>query len=147
MSRLGSAAMARQIADHDKPLPEGWQELGEGAFRKAFLGPDGVCYKRTHVSGEVHNKREWKNYQELRKSMPKGVRLPRMRYFTSCNVIAAKCIRGVTGDELTPDSDAFEVYANAQRALSREGLLYDVHRRNLVVDGPHAYVIDLGENR
>lgn len=146
MSRLGSAKLAKQAADSRGATPEGWQNVGSGAFRKVFLGPDGVCYKRTHSGDPFHNKREWENYRELRTSQPKGVKLPRMRYFPSCGVLATEYVQGLTGDDLISNPEANEVFMSARRALAAEGF-YDVHHYNFVVKGPEAYYIDLGERR
>lgn len=45
---IGTAAnalTASSFSGSGQPLPEGWTYLNEGAFRRAYLGPDSVVYK------------------------------------------------------------------------------------------------------
>lgn len=149
MSRLGSAAMARQIADHDKPIPEGWTKVGEGSYREAFLAPDGVCYKRNR-SGRPRwqtNAGEWKKYRQHRKTkLPGNLRLPRMRYFPSCGVLATEHINGLSGEALRSDRAAHDAYMEASRVAQRHLHVWDTHDKNFVVVGPTVYLVDLGDS-
>jgi hypothetical protein len=50
-------------------MPEGWEYLGSGAYRHAFLGPDGIVYK-VHTAfalntGENENARQFDQWKEL----------------------------------------------------------------------------------
>jgi hypothetical protein len=58
--------------------PEGWEVLGEGAYRVAFRSPSGVVYKRENEDGKYygHNCREWENIQRLKRIPVQGWRVP-----------------------------------------------------------------------
>lgn len=67
--------------DWSGPVPEGFTYLGSGAYRHAFLGPDGVVYKRHVNDGQDDgggNLTEWARYQM---ECPKGVRFARTHLF------------------------------------------------------------------
>lgn len=57
------------------PLPSGFKHLGTGGFRSAFLGPDGVVYKREWGCSYEMNQAEAKTYEVCSLSVPEGVRL------------------------------------------------------------------------
>jgi hypothetical protein len=60
--------------------PEGWERLGSGCYRAAFLSPSGVVYKVQH-SYEYSGQSNAGEAETLRRywltRMPKGCRLPR----------------------------------------------------------------------
>lgn len=67
-------------------LPEGWQFLGAGSFRAAYLSPSGVVYKvQKDLSGSRYqtNKGEYDAWRRLyfNTKMPRYSRLPKMGYF------------------------------------------------------------------
>lgn len=43
---IGSEAEARLLDAYRGDCPPGWQVLGEGSYRRAYLSPTGVVYKR-----------------------------------------------------------------------------------------------------
>jgi hypothetical protein len=68
----------RRYDSHD--TPEGWERLGNGAYRAAFLSPSGVAYKVQH-SYKYSSQSNAGEAKTLRRywltRMPKGCRLPR----------------------------------------------------------------------
>lgn len=70
MNKIGNAAHAETIANFDtyedcEDAPEGFKFLGSGCYRNAYLGPDGVVYKREHTADDaVCNRGEVKMYEE-----------------------------------------------------------------------------------
>lgn len=50
---------AQELAD------AGWVRIGSGAYRSAYLGPDGYVYKVQHENDwwETSNRDEWENFQ------------------------------------------------------------------------------------
>lgn len=65
--------------------PEGWQRLGSGCYRSAWLHEEsGVVYKVQHTYSNSWQSNEGEADTLRRhffKKMPKGCRLPRFRYF------------------------------------------------------------------
>lgn len=57
------------------PLPSGFKHLGTGGFRSAFLGPDGVVYKREWGCSYEMNQAEAETYEARCLSVPEGLRL------------------------------------------------------------------------
>lgn len=71
---------------HDYQAPEGWEYLGEGSFRAAYLAPSGVVYKvQMDLPSARHqsNKREYEVWRNLyfNCKMPAHSRLPKLGYF------------------------------------------------------------------
>lgn len=75
-------------------LPEGWSFVGAGAYRTAFLGPDGYVYKVQHSTEELwdENQLEWLQFElwgaEV-KALSNGIiRLAKcVEYFYDSNVL------------------------------------------------------------
>lgn len=69
MNKIGSPSHADTIAafdtyeDNEDVPNDSWTFLGSGCFRNAYLGPDGVVYKREHTSADC-NRGEAKMYAE-----------------------------------------------------------------------------------
>jgi hypothetical protein len=93
MDMIGNAKDAELIHywHHDiredgewETAPEGWEYLGEGCYRTAYLSPDGVVYKVQQTEGYSwqSNNGEWEQWKRLFLNcrMPKHTRLPWM-YF------------------------------------------------------------------
>lgn len=76
----------------------GFKRLGEGAYRVAFRGPDGLVYK---VARDVsYNEEEWDNYRWLSgKTYSPLVQLPRMMYH-----------RGIVVMEYVPGAEPPDCY-------------------------------------
>lgn len=69
-------------------LPEGWERLGSGCYRVAYLSPSGVVYKVQGHYDKDGDQRWQSNFSEVRnlrrhqlKRFPKGCRLPRWNSF------------------------------------------------------------------
>ena len=97
MATIGSRSMAKVIHDYQarienwrwnepRPMmPEGWQKIGSGGFRTAYLGPDGVIYKvGSDGNEETYGSRfEVRKARRLaRKPMPDFIKIPRTSGFT-----------------------------------------------------------------
>ncbi|QIN94185.1 hypothetical protein PP459_gp048 [Streptomyces phage Wakanda] len=88
---IGSLEEAAEIAQWDIEYdeyceitpPEGWEYLGDGAYRFAFRSPSGVVYKIENEDGRYygHNHREYVNIQRCKKSPVKGWRVPEASFF------------------------------------------------------------------
>jgi hypothetical protein len=107
---IGTEAMAKKAKsfserlDNDPwfstlDLPHGWSIVGEGAYRVAYLGPDGVVYKVQHDSESGkwdENLEEWQNGQlysdKVREATNGKARLAECDYFSDCNVIAMEYV-------------------------------------------------------
>jgi hypothetical protein len=110
---IGSMEEAAEIAqweiEYDDYLevvpPEGWEFLGDGAYRFAFRSPSGVVYKIENEDGEYygHNHREFQNIERCKKYPVDGWRVPEASFFEvpvqnrSVDVIAMEYIPG--GDD------------------------------------------------
>lgn len=74
---LSISCLDGATGDWIAPIPSGWRHLGTGGFRSAFLGPDGVVYKREWGVSYEMNQNEAFLYEEQGNAdeMPVGVRL------------------------------------------------------------------------
>lgn len=165
---LGNAGEARFIRDwyihnlsdkngdrwtYDGPhAPEGWEKLGSGCSRAAFLSPSGVVYKVQHNydgyigqsnSGEASTLRRY-----FLKKMPRGCRLPRYTYYDldGRSVMAMERFSKLLSNYSRYGGDG-ERYWNALSRLQDAMLdLYDLHGANLAVDEENKLLvpIDLG---
>ena len=64
--------------------PDGWQYLGSGCYRTAYLSPSGVVYKVEQSEGSWQSNRgEYETWKRLYLNckMPKHSRLPKLSYF------------------------------------------------------------------
>lgn len=64
------ATVASTLLYMRKGLPEGWEFLGEGCYRAAFLAPDGVVYKVQHYTegaDSTENEDEYANFKRASK--------------------------------------------------------------------------------
>ena len=88
---IGSRANARTIlryyleSDYScNPIPKGWEELGSGISRTAYLGPDGVVYKCGEDYANLNDARTSARCRKM--NMPKGWRIPLVHYFGNVTV-------------------------------------------------------------
>lgn len=151
MRQLGTAENATLAADqcHNYYTADGWTLIGQGAYRTALLGPDGVVYKVQHDSDAWHgepseNEQEWLNfasYGALIFSETSGrVRLARSYYWPEHNVIAMEYVP-VGSEAITLNGDsvfAKRVYHNGSDKLLGEvrriADLQDLHGGNVWFD-------------
>jgi len=83
-----AATIAEFGIDHDDNTyevlaPDGWEFIGDGAYRYAFRSPSGVVYKIENEDGEyeAHNHREYENIQRCNQIPVQGWRVPEASYF------------------------------------------------------------------
>jgi hypothetical protein len=113
-------------------VPEGFKYLGHGASRMAFLGPDGVVYKRPYggdewdrdhsirncVSEHQFYRSRWKDFRAA------GVYLAPCRWFPSVSVLAMKFV-----PKAKPYHVRNDVYAILQKLN-----IWDIHDGNVWID-------------
>lgn len=121
-----------QVVNSDY-IPEGYKYLGHGASRMAFLGPDGVVYKRPYelpdnygYSYAVRNCLSEANVysNQWRKFRAAGIYLVPCRWFASVKVLAM---------EHVPKAKEFDTVEGVFGILSNLGV-WDVHRGNVWID-------------
>lgn len=133
--------------------PEGWQRLGTGCYRAAWLHvASGVVYKVQHEATYSYqtNHAEARNIARYRfKKMPKGCRLPRYQFFALDNqedgVMAmerfSKLLREVSYYQ---DPNGYYDRHKELQGVLRD--VYDLHGGNLAIDEENELLvpIDLG---
>lgn len=148
MPRIGTRKSAKFIADwtaahgHEDE-PEGWEILGSGGTRTAWLNKaENVVYKTCHYEyGEMYdNEGEIINYRRLsrRKTIPPQVRIPLVSAFNIMGtlIIAMERAQGVIGNER-------EAPMESRQALFSLGFR-DMHGLNFfVLDSGQVMPIDL----
>lgn len=97
---MEDAIIASKI-DKDEP-PEGWEWIGEGSSREAFLSPAGIVYK-VDVFRNSGNLDEYENYLRVKKMPPlKGWEIPEMFLYklddNAGEVMAVEYVEGVPDD-------------------------------------------------
>lgn len=87
---IGSAEEARIAIEGYEP--KGWQYLGSGSYRSAYLSPTGVVYKvNDDDSYYGSNDSEWDNYLRIEGMvLPSWLRIPRMQLYG--DVMAAEYV-------------------------------------------------------
>jgi hypothetical protein len=128
-----------QVVDIDY-IPEGYKYLGHGVSRMAFLGPDGVVYKRPYeqpdnygynysVNNCVNEAKfygyNWERFREA------GIYLVPCRWFSSVKVLAMEHVDKAKEFDTVPD-----VFAR----LSGLGI-WDIHRGNVWIDSKDRLVL------
>lgn len=137
--------------DSPRYAPDGWQYLGQGCYRAAYVGPDGIVYKVQHTPGKYSgqsNLEEYKRWAALRLSykLPQGARFPLMATFAVAgeHVNAMENV-GMTLDHFPAMNDQYCKYHDIARAISRLCGLWDMHNGNVAIDSKGLVVpIDLG---
>lgn len=165
---IGSEEEARQIFEaagdrwETAVLPSGWEEVGDGSTRVAYLSPSGVVYKVCKEYWDDHpstNANEAQNIEEIKKRelLPQGWHLPEVTlyafgaYYTQweartedptkkwgmVDVIACEYIPGE--ESLIEDTEIDVVFAKVG--------LYDPTCLNAKIHGLTGkyYIIDAGE--
>lgn len=152
---IGTQTMADKIAsativtdEYGEPvlslcaIPEGFSWIGTGSERHAFLGPDGVVYKRTigDPFAKYSNSREHTNFLTKAATLPAGVRFAACELYFSgdVDVLAMEFVEGV-GEEAIGIEDVFP--EEAFMALVNQGWA-DLHEYNLAKVGDEIVMID-----
>lgn len=138
--------------------PEGWEYLGEGCYRTAYLAPSGVVYKVQQTEGRSYqsNKGEWEQWKRLRFNckMPRHTRLPWLYYHQlpsrdGLGVIAierfTRSLNNVRryGYEEKGDLDYWSLLPEVQEATG----VGDLYGNNLMIDEKRKMLVptDLGD--
>lgn len=116
-------------------LPKGWSYLGSGAWRHAFLGPDGLVYK-VNVSHALYSTGEdqyyvWREFMEENVSIP-GIRFAAMDFLFDSNVQVCEYAKGSHPGE---EWDLWEMM-DSINAVSKsfKGRFLDLHSANVIVE-------------
>lgn len=138
----------------NETVPAGWQRLGAGCSRTAFLSPDGVVYKVQQGYGHgwgQSNEQEWRNYNRFRLShrLPQGARFPRWSFYRldGRGVIASERFIRLLND-FSQYSDEGSTLWSLRGKVADQLNLWDMHGANLGVDEETMELvpIDLGES-
>lgn len=118
-------------------IPDGFRWLASGSERHAFLGPDGVVYKRTlnEPGAKYSNSREHHNYLTRGADLPENVRFAHCELYFSgdVDVLAMEYVHGVGDNEVACHP--------AWMDLIMQGWA-DIHEYNLGVNGDTLVMID-----
>lgn len=138
--------------------PEGWQYMGGGSYRSAYLSPDGVVYKVQMNLGNWLIQTNYSEYQTWKRlyfgcKMPKYSRLPRLSYYAvpgegDLGVIAIEPLskvslyRKVEIDKCDTDLRWFDVADKITRVTG----VQDLYGPNLMLDTKNNLLVptDLG---
>lgn len=130
---------------HDRhgDAPEGWEYLGQGSFRIAYLSPSGVVYKvqkeGAHYTYQT-NKGEHEAWRRLyfNCKMPEHTRLPKIGYFPideSWGVIAIERLRrGYDYWGCVPGTNDSLTWREVIERISAECRIGDLGGNNLFLD-------------
>ncbi len=123
--------------------PEGWEYLGEGSFRAAYLAPSGVVYK---VQKDLPSSRYQTNkgeYEAWRKlyfdcKMPAHSRLPKLGYFPIDDRWGVVAIERFTKSydywACVPDTNDMVTWNHVINRISQECRIGDLSGNNLFLD-------------
>ncbi|HEY6021151.1 MAG TPA: hypothetical protein VIY48_14980 [Candidatus Paceibacterota bacterium] len=145
MEPIGSLAEAKQVEDfrHNR-CAEGWQYIGSGAYRSAYLSPSGVVYKRQYSSDALNgdpydcNRKEAVLYKEFADKSPNGVRLAPC-YLHSNGVLAMEYIDGESLDYFQPEpAHLFKLVQQFGAMLN----LWDLYGNNIKHCNGEAVIVD-----
>lgn len=135
--------------------PEGWEYLGEGCYRTAYLSPTGVVYKvqQSESGGWQTNAGEWEVWKRLYFGckMPVHSRLPKMYYHAlagreNLGVMASERFNKSLGDypayARQDETDYWSVLDSVRKATG----VSDLYSTNLMIDEENKLLvpIDLG---
>lgn len=129
----------RKVVFDQTNVPQGYKYLGNGASRMAFLGPDGVVYKRPYEEGKWGANHAISNCMQeqalyrakWREFRAKGVHLARCRWFPSVKVLAM---------EFLPKAKDYDTLPNVYSILQSLGI-WDVHGGNVWIDDKDRLVL------
>lgn len=140
--------------------PEGWEWLGQGCYRTAFLAPSGVVYKvqghypkrGTYHCGQT-NAAEAASFRKFMfRKLPRGCRFPRFQLFEldGRTVIAMekfdKLLKDFNSWDNGEGSKYWKLHQEVQEVLHE---VYDAHGGNFAIDVENGQLvpIDVGGTR
>lgn len=137
--------------------PEGWEYLGAGSFRAAYLSPSGVVYKVQKDRPGVRyqsNLGEWNVYKRLYYTckMPRHSRLPKLGYFPiegDWGVIAIeKLEKNPSYYERVKGTDEYLTWSDVTREVSNVCKIGDLFGDNVFLDEKENLLVptDLGDS-
>ncbi|WP_221568632.1 hypothetical protein [Alkalihalobacillus sp. TS-13] len=140
-------------------MPEGWELVGRGSFRIAYLSPDRVIYKVQHTYDYEYGQNNYGEFENIvcifqsRKTMP-GVRFPKFTLYELSGqpVMAMEFVKGVFPETYicydTCNCQRFSGKCNYETLTEiRETFdLFDLHDRNVmfVPEQGEWVIIDVG---
>jgi len=134
-------------------IPEGWERIGAGAYRAAFLSPDGVVYKVEHTYDDEYGQSNRGEYENACRMLFRGaeripgLRLPKFTLYTLDDnrpVMAMEYVKGewsseavycdTWGREVKCKCERFDGECNYVRwnEFGRMCGLSDIHGGNIV---------------
>lgn len=135
METIGNEEYA-EIVKRQTVLPDGWKWIGEGCHRIAFLGPDGVVYKKEIIPrgdnwslGDGGNRSEYTTFVTL---MDRGFSwIPQFHLFEN-DIIAVQRLADLVTYKLSPENQKRyqEIMENANDSgyrntgLDESGLIF-----------------------
>lgn len=140
--------------------PEGWQYLGGGSFRTAYLSPDGVVYK---IQKDLSGGRYQTNYGEYETwkrlyfgcKMPKHSRLPKLSYYAvpgqhNVGVIAIERLRRNPAyyERVNKTGESYLCWSDVASAVASACRVGDLHGDNIFLDEENNLLVptDLGDD-
>lgn len=161
---IGTNEEAQLIAEwplSPEEAPPGWRILGEGTFRRAYLSPSEVVYKKElfRIKGVAGNRSEDKNLRKAVEISVPGWRIPEHHLFETeegVPIMAMEYVIGTFMEECYCDTDPEYRYCECSRPSGKCIMdilnepyahwgLTDTHQDNVIVeeDGTYA-LIDAG---
>lgn len=142
---IGSKAEAEYIRKANNPGRDGWQYLGSGISRQAWLSPTGIVYKVARFASNNISEHNWaQQYRKLHREghpvvryVNKTLRIPRTALYCDGFVIAMEFFGT---DELSYLDSRYDRGKEAARLLG----CIDLHRGNIRKAGKRMALIDLG---
>lgn len=126
--------------------PEGWEVLGSGCYRIAYLSPSGVVYKvQLHRDSLQSNEGEFRNIREqFFRKMPIGCRLPRVGLFQADgeHVIAMEHFTQLLRNFSYYSWEGGKYHAALDRLKSAVPIS-DMHAANVAVDVENDQIIPI----
>lgn len=130
--------------------PEGWERLGSGCYRIAFLAPSGTVYK-VQSSSSSYQTNEAEAYTLRRymfRKLPKGCRFPRYQLFMVTEgegVMAMERVASLLKEHSRYDGEGRRIRGLRNDLVETLYDLHDLHDANIGVAEDGAVVpIDLG---
>ena len=123
--------------------PGGWEYLGEGSFRAAYLAPSGVVYKvqKGRPSSRYQtNKGEYEAWRKLYfgRKMPAHSRLPKLGYFPINDEWGVVAIERLTKSysrlDCVPGTNDTITWSEVIDRIARECRIGDLRGNNLFLD-------------
>lgn len=133
----------KELRNRGSQAPEGWEYLGAGSFRAAYLAPSGVVYKvQKHRPSSRYqtNKGEYEAWRKLYfgRKMPAHSRLPKLGYFPIDDKWGVVAIERLTKSYnywgCVPDTNDTMTWSEVINRISMECRIGDLGGNNLFLD-------------